>query len=218
MYSSFVAGLNITDRFLCKADFILSKKIPHDTSYTLYSRFVKPQDWFSERTFLRNFRVTYITPFQENNPCNRKGLRNGQMVKKKEFNSFVKYRKIPKSPGAYTFQGLFLWGLFLEGLSIFGGAYLRREICEIDWASCIVGSKLPFLLVLLCIWGQFSKHKPLGGRGGRGLHLEGWFDGSFFALPDWGANIWKGLYMEGLIFGILRYAWFARWHPIDRYT
>ena len=24
--------LNITERFLCKADFILSKKIPHDTS------------------------------------------------------------------------------------------------------------------------------------------------------------------------------------------
>ena len=44
MGSKFVAGLvretiilymfslNITDRFLCKADFILSKKIPHDIS------------------------------------------------------------------------------------------------------------------------------------------------------------------------------------------
>ena len=40
-----------------------------------------------------------------------------------------KYRKIPKiSPGAYIFQRPFLRGLFLEGL-IFGGAYLRREIC-----------------------------------------------------------------------------------------
>ena len=39
------------------------------------------------------------------------------------------YRKIPKiSPGAYIFQRSFLRGLFLEGL-IFGGAYLRREIC-----------------------------------------------------------------------------------------
>ena len=41
------------------------------------------------------------------------------------------YRKIPKiSPGAleYTFQRPFLRGLFLEGL-IFGGAYLRKEIC-----------------------------------------------------------------------------------------
>ena len=39
------------------------------------------------------------------------------------------YRKIPKiSPGAYTFQTPFLRGLFLEG-PIFGGAYVRREIC-----------------------------------------------------------------------------------------
>ena len=39
------------------------------------------------------------------------------------------YCKIPKiSPGAYIFQKPFLRGLFLEGL-IFGGAYLRREIC-----------------------------------------------------------------------------------------
>ena len=39
------------------------------------------------------------------------------------------YRKIPKiSPGAYIFQRPFLRGLFLEG-RIFGGAYLRKEIC-----------------------------------------------------------------------------------------
>ena len=41
----------------------------------------------------------------------------------------LKYRKIPKiSPGAYIFQRPFLRGLFLKRL-IFGGAYLRREIC-----------------------------------------------------------------------------------------
>jgi len=41
----------------------------------------------------------------------------------------IYYRKIPKiSPGAYIFQRPFLRGLVLEGL-IFGGAYLRREIC-----------------------------------------------------------------------------------------
>ena len=41
----------------------------------------------------------------------------------------VRYHKIPKiSLGAYIFQRPFLRGLFLEGL-IFGGAYLRREIC-----------------------------------------------------------------------------------------
>ena len=41
--------------------------------------------------------------------------------------------------------------------------------------------------------------------GGGGLYLEGRFNGGFFALPVWGAYIWRGLYMEGLIFGILRY-------------
>ena len=40
-----------------------------------------------------------------------------------------RYRKIPKiCPGAYIFQRPFLRGLFLEG-PIFGGTYLRREIC-----------------------------------------------------------------------------------------
>ena len=44
-------------------------------------------------------------------------------------NSKQNYRKIPKiCPGAYIFQRPFLRGLFLEGL-IFGGAYVRREIC-----------------------------------------------------------------------------------------
>ena len=40
----------------------------------------------------------------------------------------------------------------------------------------------------------------------RGLYLEGRFNGGFFALPVWGAYIWRGLYMEGLIFGILQYS------------
>ena len=43
--SRFVAGLNnIPDRFLCKADFILSR---HFT--LLHNRFVKPPDWIWER-------------------------------------------------------------------------------------------------------------------------------------------------------------------------
>ena len=41
----------------------------------------------------------------------------------------LQINKIPKiSPGAYIVQRPFLRGSFLEGL-IFGGAYLRREIC-----------------------------------------------------------------------------------------
>ena len=44
---------------------------------------------------------------------------------------FVDYRKITKiSPGGYIFQRPFLRGLFLERL-IFGGAYVRREICAL---------------------------------------------------------------------------------------
>ena len=45
-----------------------------------------------------------------------------------------------------------------------------------------------------------SKYKPPGG-----LNLEERFNGGFLALRVWGACIWRGLYMEGLIFGILRY-------------
>ena len=42
-------------------------------------------------------------------------------------------------------------------------------------------------------------YKPPGG-----LYLEGRFNGGFFPLPVWGAYIWRSLYMDGLIFGILR--------------
>ena len=106
-----------------------------------------------------------------------------------------------------TPRGLYFSKALFEGL-IFGGAYIRRglstegNLCfKIDWASLIVESELiyRFCIVWLCIWGQFSKYKPPGG-----LSLEGRFNGRFFALPVWGAYIWRGLYMEGLIFGILR--------------
>ena len=35
--------------------------------------------------------------------------------------------------------------------------------------------------------------------------MEGRFNGGVFALPVWGAYIWRGFHMEGLIFRILRY-------------
>ena len=89
-----------------------------------------------------------------------------------------------------------LKGLF-EGL-IFGWAYLGREICL--GLALKLKVNLPFCFVLLCIWGQFSKYKSRWG-----LYLEGRFKGGFFALPVWAAYIWRGLYMEGFIFGILRY-------------
>ena len=42
----------------------------------------------------------------------------------------------------------------------------------------------------------------------RGAYIRGGggrFNGGFFALPVWGAYVWRGLYMKELIFGILRY-------------
>ena len=114
----------------------------------------------------------------------------------------AKYHKIPKiSPGAYIFKRPFLRGLFLEGL-IFGGAYVQREISVSKSIGLVCSAKeiYYFCFVLLCIRGQIPSTSPPGG-----LYLEGRFNGGFFALPVWGAYIWRGLYMDGLIFGILRY-------------
>ena len=57
-----------------------------------------------------------------------------------------------------------------------------------------------FYFVLLCIQGQIPSTSPPGG-----LYSEGRFNGGVFALRFWGAYIWRGSNMEGLIFGILRY-------------
>ena len=107
------------------------------------------------------------------------------------------YRKILKiSPGACIFQRPFLRGLYSEEF-IYGGnfAFQNRLGYPYSWKQ-----NYRFCFVLLCIWGKFSKYKPLGG-----LYLEGRFNGRFFALPVWGTYIWMGLYIEGLIFEILRY-------------
>ena len=90
----------------------------------------------------------------------------------------------------------------MEGLTFFGGAYVRREICvsKSIGLACSEKEIYHFCFVLPCIRGQIpSTSLP------RGLYSEGRFNGGFFALRFWGAYIWRGLYMEGLIFGILRY-------------
>ena len=70
-----------------------------------------------------------------------------------------------------------------------------------DWASLIVGSKFTvFALFYFVFERTFPSTSPRGG-----LYLEGRFNGGFFALLVWGAYIWRGLYMKGLIFEILRY-------------
>ena len=81
----------------------------------------------------------------------------------------------------------------MEGL-IFGWAYLRREICvsKLNGIALYLEVNLRFLLCFTLYLRAL-------------FHLEELFNGRFFALPDWGAYSWRGLYMEGLIFGILWY-------------
>ena len=108
----------------------------------------------------------------------------------------VTYPKIPKrSPGSCVFQRSFLRGLFLDGL-LFVGAYVRREVSvpKSIGLAYIWKEINRFCFVLLCIRGQFSKYKTPGG-----LYWNGRFHGGSFVLGVWGS-----LYMEGLIFGILR--------------
>ena len=88
----------------------------------------------------------------------------------------------------------------MEGL-LFEGAYLWREICvskSIGLALHMEGN-LPFLLCFTLYFRAISKNTRVG------IYLEGRFNGGFSELRVWGAYIWRGFYMEGLIFGILRY-------------
>ena len=72
---------------------------------------------------------------------------------------------------------------------------------KINSASLIVGRKFTvFDLFCFVFEGNFQV-QPRGG----GLYSEGRFNGGFFTLRVWENCIWRGLYMEGLIFGILRY-------------
>ena len=71
---------------------------------------------------------------------------------------------------------------------------------KIDWASLVVGRKfIVFAFFYFVKLRAISKYKLPGG-----LYLEGRFNGGQFALRVWGAYIWRNLYMEGFIFGILR--------------
>ena len=112
---------------------------------------------------------------------------------------FVGFKK--KKP-----QGLYFSKALFEGL-IFGGAYIQGGLSmegnlrfKIDWASLIVGSKFTvFALFYFVFEGNFLSTSPRGAYIWRGDLTEG-----FLHYQFGGASIWKGLYMEGLIFGILR--------------
>ena len=80
----------------------------------------------------------------------------------------------------------------MEGL-IFGGAYVRREICVSKSIGLACSGKeiYHFCFVLLCIRGQFPSTSPPGG-----IYLEGRFNGGCFASRVWGAYFWRGLFSE----------------------
>ena len=86
-------------------------------------------------------------------------------------------------------------GSYSEGLT-----YVGKFAFQTDWARLIVGGKFTvFALFYFVFKGNFPSTSPRGVYIWRGDLKEG-----FFALPVWGAYIRRGLYMEGLIFGILR--------------
>ena len=105
-----------------------------------------------------------------------------------------------KPRGLYFSTSLFE-GLIFEGAYIWRGLSMERNLrFKIDWASLIVGSKFTvFALVYFVFEGNFPSTSS------RGLIFGGQLNRGFFALPVWGAYIWRGLYMEGLIFGILQF-------------
>ena len=110
-----------------------------------------------------------------------------------QFFLLLKYRQIPKiSPGAYIFQRPFLRGLFLEGL-IFGGAYLRREICVSKSIGLACSGKeiYHFCFVLLCIREQIPCTSPWGAYIRRGNLTEGFLRYDFKGLIFGGAYFQK---------------------------
>ena len=74
---------------------------------------------------------------------------------------------------------------------------------KIDWASLIVGRKFTvFSLFYLIFEGNFQVQAPGRAYIWRGDLTDGFLR---FEFGGGGAYIWRGLYMERLIFGILRY-------------
>ena len=121
----------------------------------------------------------------------RKGIWNFSL-------SVEKYRKVPKiSPGDYIFERPFLRGLFLEGI-IFGGAYLRREICvsESIGPACKGEEIYYFCFVFLCIRWQIPSTSPPGAYIRRGDLTEGFLHHDFGGLIFGGAYTWSGLFWE----------------------
>ena len=70
---------------------------------------------------------------------------------------------------------------------------------QVDWASLWWEGNLPVSLCFTLYSRANSKYKPPGG-----LIFEGVIYRRDFGVTILGAYIWRGLYMEGLFYGILR--------------
>ena len=107
-------------------------------------------------------------------------------------NLILRYQKIPKkSPTVYIFQRPFLRGLFLEG-PIFGGAYVRREICvsKLIGLACSGKEITIFALFYFVFEGKFQVQAPRGPYIGRGDLKEG------ILCCDFGGLIFRGAYFR----------------------
>ena len=83
---------------------------------------------------------------------------------------------------------------------------------KVDWASRIVRSKYTvFALFDFVFEGNFRSPSPRGAYIWRGDLTEG-----FLRYRIGGAYIWSVLYMERLIFGILRYVNISRMRLVKR--
>ena len=90
------------------------------------------------------------------------------------------------SPGTCIFQSPFCRGFFLEWL-IFGGAYVRREVCVSQLIGPVYRKFTVFVLFYFVFEGSFPSTSPPPVRGGGvGLYSERRFHGRFFVLPDGG--------------------------------
>ena len=87
--------------------------------------------------------------------------------------------------------------LFLEG-PLFGGAYVRREICIIKSVGLACSGKeiYHFCFVLLCIRGQLPSTSHPGAYIWRGDLTEGFLRYRFGGLIFGGAYTWRSLFSE----------------------
>ena len=90
----------------------------------------------------------------------------------------------------------------MEG-PIFGGAYVRREICVSKSIGLACSGKkiYHFYFVLLCIQGQIPSTSPPGGLYRRGDLTEGFLRYDFGGLIFGGAYTWRGLFWNFTVFG-----------------